>query len=289
MELLQEFAREWIAEFTYLGPFLLLILCGFGLPLPEEVSLIGGGLLLYEGEAEFAPMLLACVLGVLGGDAIPYMVGRRWGKQALRHRWVNRLLDRRRMLVLERRFRAHRNWGTFTTRFFPGLRWPGYFLAGSLQVPPWRWFLLDLAGALIQVPLVLALGRAFGESIDGLENRLDNLHLVLGLGALLLTGGLVLRARLRRRNSDPNSDVDDPAAEADEEPGQGAGGDRPAPAAPARTAERQAARAPGRAAGSASGSAAGTEAAGAGPAAGPRREPGAAESVSEPDGNPDAP
>jgi membrane protein DedA with SNARE-associated domain len=120
MELLQEFAREWIAEFTYLGPFLLLVLCGFGLPLPEEVSLIGGGLLLYQGEAQFAPMLVACLLGVLAGDAIPYMVGRRFGKQALRHRWVGRVLDRRRVIVLERRFRAHRNWGTFTTRFFPG-------------------------------------------------------------------------------------------------------------------------------------------------------------------------
>ena len=198
MELLQEFAREWIAEFTYLGPFLLLVLCGFGLPLPEEVSLIGAGLLLYQGEAQFAPMLVACLLGVLAGDAIPYMVGRRFGKQALRHRWVGRVLDRRRVIVLERRFRAHRNWGTFTTRFFPGLRWPGYFLAGTLQVPPWRWFLLDLIGALIQVPLVLALGRAFGESIDGLKDRLDNLHMVLAFAVVALSLTVFFQSRLRR-------------------------------------------------------------------------------------------
>ncbi|MHC4375477.1 MAG: DedA family protein [Planctomycetota bacterium] len=198
MELLQEFARDWIAEFTYLGPLLLLILCGFGLPLPEEVSLIGAGLLLYQGEAQFAPMMAACVIGVMAGDAIPYMVGRRFGKQALRHRWVGRVLDRRRVIVLERRFRAHRNWGTFTTRFFPGLRWPGYFLAGTLQVPPWRWFLLDLVGALIQVPLVLALGRAFGESIDGLKERLDNLHMVLAFAVVALSMTLFFQSRLRR-------------------------------------------------------------------------------------------
>lgn len=199
MELIQEFAREWTAEFTYLGPFLLLVLCGLGLPLPEEVSLIGAGVLLYQGEAEFAPMLVACMLGVLAGDAIPYFVGRRFGKRALRHRWVARVLDRRRLVVLERRFRAHRNWGTFTTRFFPGLRWPGYFLAGTLRVPPLRWLLLDLIGAAIQVPLTLALGRAFGESVDGLQRRLDNLHLLLAF--LVLAGLMTFGFQSRLRSS----------------------------------------------------------------------------------------
>jgi hypothetical protein len=48
------------------------------------------------------------------------------------------------------------------------------------------------------VPLVLALGRAFGESIDGLKERLDNLHMVLAFAVLALTMTIFFQSRLRR-------------------------------------------------------------------------------------------
>ena len=48
------FLSEVFGEFQYTAPFVVLLLCGVGLPLPEEVTLLGAGILLYRGEVEGA-------------------------------------------------------------------------------------------------------------------------------------------------------------------------------------------------------------------------------------------
>lgn len=184
---LTTFAEGLIGEYVYFGPMLVLILCGFGLPLPEEVSLIAAGLLLFEDSARFDLMLAACMFGVIGGDAIPYTIGRVFGVSAMRYRVVRRLIHPRRFRRLERRFQAHRNWAVFSCRFFPGLRWPSYFLAGTMRMSVGRWLTLDLIGASIQVPLALHLGLQFGANVERLRNEMDQLHVVL-LSAVLGLG-----------------------------------------------------------------------------------------------------
>lgn len=197
---LSTFAQDWIAEYGYLGPFVVLILCGFGLPLPEEVSLIGAGLLVHEGH-DFWTMLVVCVAGVLGGDAVPYTTGRVFGEDALRLRFVRRLLHPRRFRRLERRFQAHRNWAVFSCRFFPGLRWPTFFLAGSMRMSVARWLALDLAAALIQVPIALYLGQLFGANVDRLRAEFETFQLVAAIAVATAVATYLVRRRLRRRTA----------------------------------------------------------------------------------------
>ncbi len=54
----------------------------------------------------------------------------------------------------------------FYARFFAGLRAIVYLSAGSLGVSPWRFFLYDLLGALISVPLMVSAGYYFGGQIE---------------------------------------------------------------------------------------------------------------------------
>lgn len=195
---LEGVAQHVVSEYTYLGAFAMLFLCGFGLPLPEEVTVIGSGLLLHQGEVSYWPILITCFVGVVGGDVVPFTVGRLWGKRALRNRFVARLIDDRTYARLERRFREHGNWATFSCRFVPGLRWPGYFMAGTMRMPYWRWLALDCAGAVFQVPIVLHLGVLFAENVERLDKEVDNLNLILAFSILALLMIVVFRGRLRR-------------------------------------------------------------------------------------------
>lgn len=195
---LEGVAEHVLSEFTYLGAFVVLFLCGFGLPLPEEVTVLGSGLLLHQGEVQYWPILIVCFAGVVGGDIVPFTVGRLWGKRALRNRLVARLIDDRTYARLERRFREHGNWATFGCRFVPGLRWPGYFMAGTMRMPYWRWLLLDCLGAAFQVPIVLHLGVLFAENVEQLDRSVDNLNLFLAFAIVALLLMVVFRSRLVR-------------------------------------------------------------------------------------------
>jgi membrane protein DedA with SNARE-associated domain len=193
----------WVASFftrfKYIAPFTVLLLCGVGLPLPEEVTLIGSGLLLHRGEVGFLEISLICGVAILLGDSIPFWLGRHFGMSALQHRFARRILHPERLAKLEARFREHGNWATFVCRFFAGVRIPGYFLAGTMRMSYPRFLLLDSLGVLLSVPISIYLGKVFGSSMDQLQKKLGDLHLILGFLLVTVVFIFVWRSRARRK------------------------------------------------------------------------------------------
>lgn len=189
-----------LQDSQYLAPFVVLLLCGVGLPLPEEVTLIASGLLVHQGRADFIAISAVCGVAILLGDSIPFALGRRYGLSALKISWVKRILHPERFALLEQRFEDHGNWAIFTCRFLPGVRIPGYFAAGTLKMPYLRFLLLDGLGVLISVPLSIWLGRLFAEKVDNLERQISNFHQILGFAAVSIVLIVWVRARSRRRD-----------------------------------------------------------------------------------------
>jgi len=97
-----EYVLGWFLRFHYVAPFCVLMLCGLGAPLPEEVTLIGCGFLLSQHDVTFAKITLVCTVAILLGDSIPYWLGRHYGLSALKTRWVAKILHPERFAKLER-------------------------------------------------------------------------------------------------------------------------------------------------------------------------------------------
>ena len=220
----QSSLSSFFSEFGYLGVFLVLCACGFGFPLPEEITFLGSGFLLAQGQVEALPILAICVLGTLVGDSVPYWVGRRFGRKALALRPVRAVLHPERFASLERRFERNGYRAVFVCRFLPGLRLPAWFTAGTLGMPYIPFLAVDTLGALTMTPVFLWLGFRSGEKIAELESTVENLHQILGFAILALVlifathlifgkGGLFWRrsagkpAEDRRQSS--NSDLAD--------------------------------------------------------------------------------
>src|SRR5947209_8740278 len=86
--------------------FGMLVAAGFGAPIPEEIPIATGGVMvgrawvdpstLPPGEAQSGPywyvMLPLCILGVVLCDTILYVAGRKWGRWLIRRHWVQRRL-----------------------------------------------------------------------------------------------------------------------------------------------------------------------------------------------------
>lgn len=194
----QQDLGEVFGQFGYLAPFVLLLLCGIGFPLPEEVALIGAGILLHRGQVEFVRVTLVCAAAILLGDSLPYFLGRRYGMRALEIRWVARFLHPERFQRFRRRFEEHGNWTTFACRFVAGVRIPGYFVAGTMGMRYSRFLLLDSLGVLLTVPASIYLGKLFGGQVERLKETVHDLHLILAFLVLTLVLVLIVRAVRRR-------------------------------------------------------------------------------------------
>ena len=193
---------EWLAsffgDFGYLAPFVVLLLCGLGLPLPEEVSLIGAGVLVHRGEVDYLLITLVCSAAILIGDSIPFWLGRRYGLAALRIKWVTKVVHPERFARLQKRFEHHGNWATFVCRFFAGVRIPGYFVAGMMGMSYPRFLALDALGVVISVPISIWLGRLFATQMDELHAKMEDFHLILGFLAVSLALIILLRTLAKR-------------------------------------------------------------------------------------------
>src|SRR5580693_8202445 len=60
----------------------LLLVCGLGVPMPEDVTLIGAGVLAALGSISLTGAIIASFAGVLIGDAFMFSLGRIYGRRA---------------------------------------------------------------------------------------------------------------------------------------------------------------------------------------------------------------
>ena len=83
---------NWIQSihepYTYLLVFGILLLCGFGLPIPEDITLITGGLMAYYGKADVFVMIGVGLAGVMIGDGAMFQLGKRFGTRVFEWKWL---------------------------------------------------------------------------------------------------------------------------------------------------------------------------------------------------------
>lgn len=155
----------WIAGFSYPAVFLLLVLCGVGAPLSEELVIITGGLVVARTGASLSVMALAAYLGIVAGDSALYRIGRSLGPRVFSHPKLSKMLTPARIGFLQRMFARRGASAVFLARFLPGLRAPAFLLAGASGVPYRRFLLADAAAAWIPAMGMTWLGFRFGPQV----------------------------------------------------------------------------------------------------------------------------
>lgn len=72
-----EYLIEFFSSYGYWAVFFVLLMCGFGVPIPEDITLVSGGVISGLGYTNVHIMLLVSMIGVLVGDSIMYSRGGR--------------------------------------------------------------------------------------------------------------------------------------------------------------------------------------------------------------------
>jgi membrane protein DedA with SNARE-associated domain len=180
----------WIAAFSYPAVFLLLVLCGVGAPLSEELVVITGGMVVAKSGGSLPFMALIAYLGILAGDSALFRVGRSLGPRVFCHPKLSRMLTPERMELLQKLFARRGAVAVFLARFMPGLRAPAFLLAGATGVPYRRFLLADGAAAWVGALGMTWLGYRFGPTVladvRGGLRWLVLTAVVVGLGVLII-------------------------------------------------------------------------------------------------------
>lgn len=176
--------------YSYFIVYLVLLACGLGIPIPEDITLTVSGILISYDVTNFAMTFFVGMVGVLTGDIIAYIAGRFWGTSLLKSKVVSKILRRRSLARARIASRKFGNYLIFFARFMPGLRTPVYFSMGVFKKSFLKFVLIDGLAALISVPVWIYIGMVFGRNIPVLEKHVkhmqEGIYITLGIIIILL-------------------------------------------------------------------------------------------------------
>lgn len=206
--------EQLVGQLGYFGIALILVMGGFGLPIPEEAPVLLAAILSRNGRL-YGPMAFsACMVGVLLGDFLVYAVGYRYGERVLSLPLTRRLLTKARETQIKGYFHRHGFKILVLGRFAVGFRTAAYLTAGILKLPPLKLLLTDLVAALLSTSLVFLLGYLFAHQIEkGLHEAQQWVAIVIASGV-----GVWLLYRYYKAHQRAGLPVGPPVLEADDLP-----------------------------------------------------------------------
>lgn len=188
--------QAWFDQFAANSPYLfilgLILLSGFGLPLPEDIPLIAAGYLAGEGWCDPWVMFPLCFLAVVGADFTLYLIGRRYGEHVPKLPLIRRYITMQRLQKAEQELAIYGGKFIFVARFLPGLRAAAMFAAGIFKVPVWKFLAYDGAAATVSVPVILGLAYYFSDHIEAARKWIHSGQLGAGGLAIVVVAAVII-------------------------------------------------------------------------------------------------
>jgi membrane protein DedA with SNARE-associated domain len=168
---MESFVINFIESYLSIGVFILLFLCGFGVPIPEDIILITGGYIayLYQPNVNIYTLILVSYAGVMLGDSTIFILGKYLGPSVVTFPGFRRIFTASRVATLTQYFINHGAKILFAARFMPGVRSTIFLVAGMTGTSFFKFFFFDGLAAIISVPTLVFLAYYFGEHIDQLK------------------------------------------------------------------------------------------------------------------------
>lgn len=168
-----ELILDVIRQGGYFGIFLLMAIENVFPPVPSEIIMGFGGVLVARGEMEFLPLLLIGTTGTVVGNLFWYWLGRRWSEAQLRlmirryGRWLT--FDWSSFTSAREKFLRYGELIVFVLRFSPVLRTIVSLPAGLAGMSLWRFCLFTFLGSLIWNSALILGGQALSGFLEEYE------------------------------------------------------------------------------------------------------------------------
>ena len=159
-----EWVTEYIEEFQYVAIALVLFLAGLGVPIPEDIPLIYGGVMAGQGKLDVTIHFLVSMIFILIGDTCLYFIGNKLAQKKKNSNSdtdldtqessrFDKLIKPEMRVKVQSYFDRYGSWAVFFGRFVAGVRGAVFLTAGLTGFPLKRFLVLDGLAALVSVHL----------------------------------------------------------------------------------------------------------------------------------------
>src|SRR5262245_4994379 len=192
------------AFWKYAAVFGALVAAGFGAPIPEEIPIATGGVLVGRDwnnpdGLKWWIMLPVCIVGVVLCDTILYLAGRQWGPWLIRRNWVQRrFLSPERFQQIEKNFHDYGIRILLIARLLPGIRTPVFLSAGIVKLPFRRFILPDALYAIPGVNLIFWLAYWLTDAFMALLYQVESYRELAIVAILSFVAGFITATFVRR-------------------------------------------------------------------------------------------
>lgn len=201
--------ETWItsimADFGYIGIFVLIMVENLFPPIPSEIILTFGGFMTTVTSLNVVMVIIVATLGSVVGAILLYKVASYFGKERL----TKIVLKYGRILRLkesdieraESFFLKYGSWAVFLCRMIPLIRSLISIPAGMTKMKMSRFLILTTAGSLLWNTVLIGLGAMLGESWSEIVVFMDSFSTIIySIIAILVVVGLgfFFRARFKK-------------------------------------------------------------------------------------------
>lgn len=189
----------------YASVFGALVMAAFGAPIPEELPIATGGVMVGRvwndpnSGMKWYYMLPLCIFGVVLCDTILYYVGRKWGRWLIGLSWVQRrVLKPERVEQIEENFQKYGIRILLIARLLPGIRTPVFITAGIVRLPFRKFLFADAIYAIPGVNLIFWLAYWLTDSFMELLHKLESYRELVIVALLSFVAGFITAYFVRR-------------------------------------------------------------------------------------------
>ena len=176
-----------VADWGYLGIFLLMALESSFFPFPSEVVMIPAGYLVYTGQMNLYLAFGAGTLGSLAGAIFNYYLCYFFGRAfILKYGKYIGITDEK-MAKFENFFNKYGEISTFNCRLIPGIRQYISLPAGLAKMNIFTFSLYTTLGAGIWVAILIAIGYYIGDQKELIKEYLTQITISLLIAVAIIT------------------------------------------------------------------------------------------------------
>lgn len=195
------FLLQYAEHIGYLTVYLLLTGSSFGLPIPEDATLLVAGYAASQHFIKLPFLMVVAVLGILTGDNLGFYIGRKYKNniQNMLFKYGHKIfLTPEKVNKIYTTFRKHPDRTVFLSRFIVGLRFMAPLIAGSSGMKWREFFLYNLAGALVVAIAIPFIGFKFGENITLIYKFIKDFSIIVAIVAAAIIIPAVFFYKKRR-------------------------------------------------------------------------------------------